>query len=367
MPCLRCHVEDGPENIEMYSMDTATVPQIEWPSPENAGRIVAEVDPKEFCLNNLLGLGGFGQVYKVNFRDSTVAIKVFTKWKCSSWAHESSIHDYLGAGSPHISNIICTDIDKRIKEKFKYWIMFQYYEHGCLYKYLKKNHLEEEQLLEMALGISSGLKYIHEPFRGFQSPSKNSKYKYKPPIYHGDIKPMNIFLDKNLAPVIGDFGMARPKWEEGKKEETKRKAEGTMRYLAPEILACQDQEEFAKLPFETFQLADMYSFGLVLWEMTNRTRFVKYFTFLNIPWYSPPHEYVVAYQNESLEASEEEMKSLVVHQGIRPRLLDEWLNNITAKKMRQIMTSCWSSSLRQRPNSARVHKELLLFYKSLYK
>ena len=117
-----------------------------------------------------------------------------------------------------------------------------------------------------------------------------------------------------------------------------------------------------KLTRDQFSLHCYYFCNFKAWELFNIDS-----NPMCIPWYSPPHEYVVAYQNESLEASEEEMKSLVVHQGIRPRLLDEWLNNITAKKMRQIMTSCWSSSLRQRPNSARVHKELLLFYKSLYK
>ena len=39
-----------------------------------------------------------------------------------------------------------------------------------------------------------GLKYIHE---------------LEEPIYHLDLKPDNILLDKNMVPKIADFGMSR--------------------------------------------------------------------------------------------------------------------------------------------------------------
>jgi serine/threonine protein kinase len=44
-------------------------------------------------------------------------------------------------------------------------------------------------------GISEGLEYLHE--------------KLNPPMYHLDLKPANILLDKNMSPKIADFGVSR--------------------------------------------------------------------------------------------------------------------------------------------------------------
>ena len=42
---------------------------------------------------------------------------------------------------------------------------------------------------------------------------------------------------------------------------------GTRRYMAPEVL----DESLNKSNIESFKAADMYAFGLVLWEITRRT------------------------------------------------------------------------------------------------
>jgi serine/threonine protein kinase len=44
-------------------------------------------------------------------------------------------------------------------------------------------------------GICEGLHYLHNGS--------------KDPIYHLDLKPANILLDKNMMPKIGDFGLSR--------------------------------------------------------------------------------------------------------------------------------------------------------------
>uniref|UniRef100_A0ACD5WPZ8 Uncharacterized protein n=1 Tax=Avena sativa TaxID=4498 RepID=A0ACD5WPZ8_AVESA len=44
-------------------------------------------------------------------------------------------------------------------------------------------------------GICEGLKYLHE--------------ELKPPIYHLDLKPANVLLDKNMLPKISDFGLSK--------------------------------------------------------------------------------------------------------------------------------------------------------------
>ena len=44
-------------------------------------------------------------------------------------------------------------------------------------------------------GTCEGLKYLHEGF--------------KEPIYHMDLKPDNILLDKNMMPKLADFGLSK--------------------------------------------------------------------------------------------------------------------------------------------------------------
>ena len=43
-------------------------------------------------------------------------------------------------------------------------------------------------------GICEGLKYLHEG--------------YTVPIFHLDLKPDNILLDRNMVPKLADFGMS---------------------------------------------------------------------------------------------------------------------------------------------------------------
>ena len=45
-------------------------------------------------------------------------------------------------------------------------------------------------------GICEGLKYLHD--------------ELEEPIYHLDLKPDNILLDKDMVPKIADFGISRP-------------------------------------------------------------------------------------------------------------------------------------------------------------
>ena len=73
---------------------------------------------------------------------------------------------------------------------------------------------------------------------------------------HRDVKTPNILLDKNLVGVISDFGLSRAFNDAHTHISTV--AAGTLGYLDPEYHA-------------TFQLTtktDVYSFGIVLWELT---------------------------------------------------------------------------------------------------
>jgi serine/threonine protein kinase len=87
------------------------------------------------------------------------------------------------------------------------------------------------------LGVASGLAYIH----------KNE-------LAHCDIKPGNIFLDDQLLPKIGDFGLAKSVNDHKKGRPLK----GPPVYQAP---------EWREGKPELLKPLDVYAYGILVWEL----------------------------------------------------------------------------------------------------
>jgi serine/threonine protein kinase len=79
------------------------------------------------------------------------------------------------------------------------------FEHGCVYFSSLKSFfpmivaecdgLDWRTRYKIIKGTCEGLKHLHE---GFEEP-----------IYHLDLKPDNILLDKNMVPKLADFGLSK--------------------------------------------------------------------------------------------------------------------------------------------------------------
>ncbi len=80
-------------------------------------------------------------------------------------------------------------------------------------------------------------------------------------IAHRDVKPQNIFRSEAGAFKLGDFGISRM-FQEYVNLSNTVKSEYTPLYAAPEVLAAQDAD---------YRLADLYSLGLVLYKLGNRS------------------------------------------------------------------------------------------------
>ena len=78
----------------------------------------------------------------------------------------------------------------------------------------------------------------------------------KPPILHRDLKSANILLDESYTAKVCDFGLSRLKAQ----ERSMTGNCGTVQWMAPEVLANADYNE----------KADVYSYGIILWEMLSR-------------------------------------------------------------------------------------------------
>jgi len=70
-------------------------------------------------------------------------------------------------------------------------------------------------------------------------------------IIHRDLKPHNILVTSSWQAKVADFGLARTK------VTTTMTRVGTPRWVAPEVVR---EERYS-------ELADVYSFGVILWEL----------------------------------------------------------------------------------------------------
>ena len=125
-------------------------------------------------------------------------------------------------------------------EGLNFYIVMEYAEKGDLYKLTKamkrtKKGFSEEEVWRCAGQLFSALEFIHEQ-----------------KIVHRDIKPLNIFLDKNSNVKVGDFGVSKLLDPVNDLRKTKV---GTPLYLAPEVV--QHYPYGAK--------ADIWSAGCVLY------------------------------------------------------------------------------------------------------
>ncbi|VAH37663.1 unnamed protein product [Triticum turgidum subsp. durum] len=181
------------------------------------------------CTGNYsteLGSGGFGVVYKGELPNGLpVAVKVL-KVSMNKKVQEGFMAEIGTIGRTYHVHLVrlygfCFDPDTKA-------LVYEYLENGSLEKYLYRD----------------GEECQHR-------------------IVHYDIKPPNILLTADFTPKVADFGLARL----GERENTHMSSltgggRGTPGYAAPEL--------WMALP--TTEKCDVYSFGMVLFEILGKRR-----------------------------------------------------------------------------------------------
>lgn len=211
----------------------------------------------QIALHELIGKGRFGEVWKGTYKGDEVAVKIFHTKEETSWFHEVELYQTCLIRHPHILRFIAAD-NKDIGIQTQLWLITEFCEYGSLYDLLVQRTLDEDMMLKLSYTATCGLDHLHCEVVGTEG---------KPAIAHRDLKSRNILVKGDFTCCIADLGLAlRYRRDTDTVEDLPCKRVGTKRYLAPEII----DETISFKNFEAYKQADMYSFGLVLWEIARR-------------------------------------------------------------------------------------------------
>jgi len=213
-----------------------------------------------YSKEDLIGTGGFGKVFRGTWQGTPVAIKqlldqYLPEEVLTDFKKEVNIHAQFRHPNVILLNGVCLK---------PYCMVMPFMPRGALFDVLRssKEELTWPVRIQIAVDIGYGLAYLH-----------NQGY------VHCDLKSLNVLIDDNMRAKLSDFGLSELKKRTltSSRPTSSRSGgppPGTTRWMAPELF---------KLGAQHTMLSDVFSYGMVLWELTS----------FKMPFQDAPTEYAI--------------------------------------------------------------------------
>jgi serine/threonine protein kinase len=209
---------------------------------------VPQVIKSDLKMAKEIGKGSFGKVSIANWRGTTVAVKEL----------KGNEEQGISPTAPEVLKALQKEASMMAAMRHPNVVLFlgiciespslitEYCARGSLYEVIQRWTQGKEvanwlRRLGMILDAAKGMQYLHS---------------CNPPIIHRDLKSPNLLVDKNYNVKICDFNLSKV-MECTNSNVTSSLISVNPRWLAPEILK---ETGYSKA-------SDVYSFGIVMWEM----------------------------------------------------------------------------------------------------
>ncbi|OGO93732.1 MAG: hypothetical protein A3F41_02960 [Coxiella sp. RIFCSPHIGHO2_12_FULL_44_14] len=194
----------------------------------------------ELMFDKKIADSAFGEIYLGRWNEQVVSIKLMenllTEQDKDFFIREVQIISQL-------RNQQIVQFYGACLESGRACLIMEYMEKGSLYEVLAAEKLSAEQQKNMALDIARGLHYLHS--QG---------------VVHRDLQSANVLINKYGQAKLADFGLSKTK-------ATSVKTAGgfsqAVQWLAPEFFTQRNNY---------IEQSDIYSYGVILWEIVTGQR-----------------------------------------------------------------------------------------------
>ena len=220
-------------------------------------RGVRIVQPEELCMHELIGSGGFADVFRATWSDRAVgavvgggrtsaselqvAVKQLRSLPRETRGLEAFCKEIALMQRLQHANVLAM-LGVTISPTGALAVITEYMARGSLFQMLHPRSgrgapLPRVLAMRMLADCSRGMSYLHA---------------CAPPIIHRDLKSQNLLVAADFSVKVADFGLSRECLRPGAMTRV-----GSVQWAAPEVLLGKSYSH----------MCDLWSFGVVCWEV----------------------------------------------------------------------------------------------------
>ncbi|XP_035896118.1 mitogen-activated protein kinase kinase kinase 11-like isoform X1 [Anopheles stephensi] len=270
-----------------------------------------EIQFHELELKEVIGVGGFSKVHRAYLNGEEVAVKASRQEEEFEVARQNVLQEaklFWSLKHPNIVSLKGVCLDPK-----NLCLVMEFARGGSLNKILAGRKIPPNVLVDWAIQIARGMKYLH-----CEAPIS---------VIHRDLKSSNVLISEsnqnghlhNKTLKITDFGLAREAYR-----TTRMSAAGTFAWMPPEVIKSGTYSK----------ASDVWSYGVLLWELLTGETPYKGFDSLSVAY------------------------------GVAVNTLALPIPKTCPESWGKLMKSCWEIDPHRRPSFKEIEKDLDIIARS---